>query len=98
MPTDRERIRRFYAGHHDEWGRLESDLGAYEWATASRRIGAQLPPAPARVLDVGGGPGRYAIWLSGSGYTVTLVDLSPNLVAEADSRATRAGVAIAARV
>lgn len=29
-----------------------------------------LPPPPARVLDVGGGPGAYAAWLAGSGYAV----------------------------
>jgi SAM-dependent methyltransferase len=33
-----------------------------------------LPPPPCRVLDVGGGPGRYASWLSERGYDVTLVD------------------------
>src|SRR6185312_15517920 len=33
-----------------------------------------LPAAPARVLDVGGGPGEYAAWLAGRGYGVTLVD------------------------
>jgi len=33
-----------------------------------------LPAAPARVLDVGGGPGEYAAWLADLGYDVTLVD------------------------
>jgi len=33
-----------------------------------------LPVAPARVLDVGGGPGVYASWLASLGYEVTLVD------------------------
>jgi SAM-dependent methyltransferase len=33
-----------------------------------------LPPPPARVLDVGGGPGRYAAWLADLGYEVVLVD------------------------
>src|SRR3954454_14819286 len=42
-----------------------------------------LPPAPASVLDVGGGPGRYASWLAGLGYDVTLVDPVPLHVEEA---------------
>jgi ubiquinone/menaquinone biosynthesis C-methylase UbiE len=33
-----------------------------------------LPAAPARVLDVGGGAGEYAVWLSERGYDVTLVE------------------------
>jgi SAM-dependent methyltransferase len=33
-----------------------------------------LPPPPAVVLDVGGGPGAYAAWLSGLGYEVALLD------------------------
>ena len=37
---------------------------------------ASLPAAPASILDVGGGPGRYAIELSARGYSVTLTDLS----------------------
>ena len=36
-----------------------------------------LPPAPARVLDVGGGPGVYASWLAGRGYQVHLIDPVP---------------------
>ena len=33
-----------------------------------------LPPPPARVLDVGGGPGTYALPLREAGYDVELVD------------------------
>jgi len=36
-----------------------------------------LPPAPAVILDVGGGPGAYALWLARLGYTVHLVDALP---------------------
>jgi SAM-dependent methyltransferase len=42
-----------------------------------------LPPPPASVLDVGGGPGIYAGWLAGLGYTVRLVDPVERHVAEA---------------
>jgi SAM-dependent methyltransferase len=33
------------------------------------------------VLDIGGGPGRYALWLAERGHRVTLADLSPALIA-----------------
>lgn len=42
-----------------------------------------LPPAPARVLDVGGGPGVYASWLAGRGYQVHLIDPVPLHVEQA---------------
>lgn len=45
-----------------------------------------LPPPPARVLDVGGGPGRYAAWLSEGGYSVTLLDPVPLHVDQARAR------------
>ncbi len=34
-----------------------------------------MPPPPAAVADIGGGPGRYALWLAGLGYTVQHRDL-----------------------
>jgi SAM-dependent methyltransferase len=42
-----------------------------------------LPPAPARVLDVGGGTGVYASWLAGRGYQVHLIDPVPLHVEQA---------------
>lgn len=42
-----------------------------------------LPPPPADVLDVGGGPGTYASRLARDGYRVVLVDLLPTHVEEA---------------
>src|SRR6478672_5127840 len=42
-----------------------------------------VPAAPASVLDVGGGPGRYAGWLADLGYEVTLLDPVPLHVEQA---------------
>ena len=55
------------AGRLDDWGRLEL-------VRTQELLGRYLPPAPAVVLDVGGGPGAYAVWLAGLGYDVTLID------------------------
>lgn len=69
-----------------EWARLERpDDGALEFALTTRAIAAHLP-AGARVLDLGGGPGRYALWLAGRGHPVTLADLAPGLLAIARAR------------
>ena len=37
-------------------------------------IGRFLAPPPGVVLDVGGGPGRYACWLAAKGYQVHLIE------------------------
>jgi SAM-dependent methyltransferase len=44
---------------------------------------AALPPPPARILDVGGGPGVYAERLARGGYDVRLVDVHPLHVEQA---------------
>src|SRR5438270_3661387 len=36
-----------------------------------------VPPPPAVIFDVGGGPGVYACWLAKQGYEVHLVDAVP---------------------
>lgn len=55
-------------------------------------------PAGGRVLDLGGGPGRYTQALAERGDAVTLVDLSPVLIAEATRRLAAAGVSARALV
>lgn len=52
------------------------------------------PLAPGRALDLGCGPGRNAIWLARQGWDVTGVDASAVGLAQAEARATEAGVAL----
>ncbi len=49
----------------------------------------QLPPAPASVLDVGGGAGHQSFPLAQAGYDVTLLDPSPAMLAKARQRLVR---------
>jgi len=79
---EQDRVRAYYDGFGErEWDRLiQPNDGAVEFAVTSQVIGAHLP-AGARVLDIGGGPGRYSLWLAERGHRVTLADLSPGLVA-----------------
>jgi ubiquinone/menaquinone biosynthesis C-methylase UbiE len=65
-----------------------------EFAVTMRALKDYLPPAPAKILDVGGGPGRYAIALAQLGYHVTLFDLSWGCLALAKQKAQQAGVKI----
>jgi SAM-dependent methyltransferase len=60
-----------------ERDRLASGTGALELARTQALLERYLPAAPAVVADVGGGPGRYAVWLAARGYRVHLVDPIP---------------------
>ena len=51
-----------------------------------------LPPPPGVILDVGGGPGAYAIWLTGRGYAVHLIDPVPLHLEQARSTNQGAGI------
>ncbi len=75
-----------------EWERM--DRHRTEFAVSLRALEAHLPPAPARVLDCGGGPGRYAVELARRGYMVTLFDLSPECLRLAETKAAEAGVTL----
>ena len=58
----------------DEDVRMVTVSNRMEWERTLELLERWLPPAPARVLDIGGGPGRYAAWLAERGYTVQLLD------------------------
>jgi len=73
-----------------EWERL--DRHRTEFAVTLRAMREYLPQPPARVIDIGGGPGRYAIALAQQGYAVTLIDLSQGCLNFAQGKAREAGV------
>jgi ubiquinone/menaquinone biosynthesis C-methylase UbiE len=70
-----------------ERARLQGGGSRIEFARTKELLERYLPPAPARVLDVGGGPGAYAAWLSERGYAVHLIDPVPLHVEQAASLA-----------
>jgi ubiquinone/menaquinone biosynthesis C-methylase UbiE/catechol 2,3-dioxygenase-like lactoylglutathione lyase family enzyme len=74
--TDAADILGYYA-RGLERARLDNGVGALEFARTRALLERFLPPAPAIVADVGGGPGRYALWLAERGYRVVLVDPVP---------------------
>jgi SAM-dependent methyltransferase len=73
-----------------EWERLERHRT--EYAVTCRILQEHLPDPPGRILDVGGGPGRYAIHLTERGYQVILLDLSQNSLDLALTKATAQGI------
>lgn len=88
-------VEQFYDLHPDyEWNRLERHR--IEYGLTLLAMEQHLPKPPAKIIDVGGGVGRYAIELARRGYDVTLVDLSSKALAFAQAKAREAGVCLAA--
>ncbi|MDP9372962.1 MAG: class I SAM-dependent methyltransferase [Chloroflexota bacterium] len=88
-------IRYYDAASEREWARL--DRGWIEFAVNLHFITAAIPPG-GRVLDLGAGPGRYAIALAGRGHRVHVGDLSPEQVRLAREKIAAAGVDVAGRI
>ncbi len=94
-PDDRDDVKAFYA-RGLERDRLAGDRGALEFARTQLLLERFLPAPPASVADVGGGPGRYAVWLSERGYRVHLVDPVPLHIEQARAAVdARPGVMLA---
>jgi len=72
-----------------EWLRLVKDpYHGLEFLTTMTFIQKVLPPS-GRILDAGGGPGRYAIEFAHLGYYVTLLDLVPEMLKKAKTQLRR---------
>jgi ubiquinone/menaquinone biosynthesis C-methylase UbiE len=72
-----------------ERDRLAQGTSRIEFERTKELLLRHLPPPPATVLDVGGGPGAYAAWLSALGYEVHLVDPVPLHIEQATAAARR---------
>ncbi|MGI6364675.1 MAG: class I SAM-dependent methyltransferase [Bacillota bacterium] len=87
-----QEVEKYYDEHAQaEWERLERH--PMEFALTMRALQEYLVPE-SRILDVGGGPGRYAIALAQLGHRVTLVDLSLANVELGREKAREAGVVL----
>jgi ubiquinone/menaquinone biosynthesis C-methylase UbiE len=67
----------------DESSRLRTGFFQLEHARTQELILRHLPPAPATIVDAGGGAGAYACWLAQRGYQVHLTDPVPKHVEQA---------------
>ena len=90
-----DEVRRHYdSDPAHEYARID---GRPEFLITQRFMRRHFKPGD-RILDVGGGPGRYAHWLAEMGCKVTLADLSPENVRFAKEKAAEAGLNINAVV
>ena len=70
--------------------RRDSARTAVVWGALARL----LDGGPARILDIGGGTGGFAVRLAGLGHRVTVVDPSPDALAALARRAREEGVEV----
>lgn len=86
--TDSEPVSAHYASGY-EADRLKVGPGQLERERTRELLTRFLPPAPALLLDVGGGPGEYACWLARKRYEVHLIDVTPLHVQMAEEASQR---------
>jgi SAM-dependent methyltransferase len=94
--SDRELHQHYEKG--GERDRLDDRVGQVEYARTIEVVRRHLPSPPAVVADVGGGPGRYALWLGGEGYEVVHRDVVPLHVSQLDADARSQALTISTAV
>jgi SAM-dependent methyltransferase len=80
-PVPEEVIRHYES--RDEGSRLDRGFGVIERLRTQELVDRHLPAGSARILDVGGATGVYAMWLAGLSHDVVLVDIVPSHVDKA---------------
>jgi SAM-dependent methyltransferase len=73
----------------DEDSRLRTGWFQLEQERTRELILRHLPPAPATIIDAGGGSGVYACWLAAQGYDVHLLDPVAKHVEQARARSSQ---------
>ena len=97
MTTPDASMRAHYALGKEQT-RLDDPKFVLEFERTKQILLRALPPAPAVVADIGGGPGRYSLWLSELGYLVEHRDVTPLHVEQARAAGVNARLADARRL
>lgn len=88
-----EIVEKWYDEKYDEWIRL--DRHKVEFEITKRYLKEYIGEGKKKILDIGGGPGRYSIWLEKQGHEVSLLDLSRKHIEVAKENSLEEGVELA---
>ena len=98
MKLSIDEIREAYTGEADVYNarRFESKVGQYYLEVERIKILKNLKPS--KVLELGTGTGRYAVFLARHGFDYTGIDITPPMMGIARRKAKKAGVVLDLRV
>jgi ubiquinone/menaquinone biosynthesis C-methylase UbiE len=88
--TDFNKVEAYYSAFN-EWDRLDAPSGRLEFELTMDAIKSVLSDGN-KVLDLGGGPGRYTLELAKFGYEMHLADISDVLLDQARARVAEFGL------
>lgn len=74
-PNFKEIAEHYASGYESD--RLYTGAGKLDCERTREILKRFLPPLPATILDIGGGPGGHACWLARQGHEVHLIDITP---------------------
>lgn len=89
-------IESWYDNQYDEWERLERHK--IEFEITKRYLDRYITQKESHIFDIGGGPGRYSIYLAQQGHKVSLLDLSAKNIEVAKEKSKEAGVSLEAYI
>jgi S-adenosylmethionine-dependent methyltransferase len=88
-----------FTGREERWqARLGKLRDVVRQELITRQLGAELPPPPVRIIDLGCGQGTQALRLARRGYEVTGVDASAELLARFEQDLAAEPAEVRARV
>ncbi len=85
-------IEDWYDNQYNEWERLERHK--IEFDMTKRFLDQYIQGQNLEILDIGGGPGRYAMYLAEQGHKVTLLDLSKKNIEVAKRKSAERGITL----
>lgn len=89
-------IERWYDEKYDEWTRLERHK--IEFDITKRYLDEYIKGENLEISDIGGGPGRYSIYLAEKGHKVSLLDLSKKNIEIAKEKSLEKGITLEAYI
>jgi SAM-dependent methyltransferase len=89
-PLDPAVVRHYTSIREED--RISAGLGQLELSRAEEVLRRYLPPAPSRIVDIGGATGIHASWLADEGHQVWIVDITPRHVEEANANLSVKGI------
>lgn len=91
-----DKVENWYDEKYDEWERLERHK--IEFDITKRYLDEYLGGEGLEIIDIGGGPGRYSIYLAEKGHRVSLLDLSKRNIEVAKEKSAEKGISLEAYI